>query len=427
MNPTFLKRFGVILLVLSAIFGSYYLGVRTGQSRMGEVVKVPGVSAQEPPVSANANVDFSPFWKAWSIINSNFVPGGNGTSTTFNDTQKTTDQDKVWGAISGLVDSLGDPYSVFFPPKEKEAFDEAIAGNFSGVGMELGLKDGIPTVISPLPDSPAKKGGILAGDKILKVDDASVGSMSLDEVISHIRGKEGTTVSLTILHSEKNSVPVVIKLVRAIIQIPTIDTAEKNGVFIISLYNFSENSADLFRQALLKFYQSGTNRLVIDLRGNPGGYLESAVEMSSYFLPKGKVIVTERSKNKADSVHTSLGLNGAFTPKFGLKMVVLVDRGSASAAEILAGALSEHKVATLVGEKTFGKGSVQTLIPVTRDSAIKLTIAKWLTPNGLSISGNGLTPEIAVLNSTSTVVKAGDDNDLQLKKALEVVKKIHPI
>jgi len=370
------------------------------------------------------NVDFSPFWKTWQVLNENYV---NGTAAINSTTTKiATDQDRVWGAISGMVDSLGDPYTVFMPPVEKTKFEEDIRGNFSGVGMEVGYKDGVPTVISPLPNSPAKKAGILAGDKILKIDGVSTVNLTLDEAINKIRGKEGTKVTLTVLH-DKDKESVDITIVRAIIIIPTIDTKIVNGktasdkIFVINLYNFSAQSADLFRTAIGEFAKSGSNKLILDLRGNPGGYLDAAVDMASWFLPEGKAVVRESSGvNKGERVYRSAGYD-IFKNK-NLKMVILIDKGSASASEILAGALSEYGIAKLVGEKSFGKGSVQELIPITDDSSLKVTIARWLTPKGKSLSQNGLDPDYIVKSLVVTAISTIPAKDTQFDKAVELLK-----
>ncbi|MCX6712944.1 MAG: S41 family peptidase [Candidatus Vogelbacteria bacterium] len=366
------------------------------------------------------NVDFSPFWKTWQILNDRFVNGTAAINST--STKKATEQERVWGAISGMVSSLGDPYTVFMPPVEKTRFEEDIRGNFSGVGMEIGMKDGVPTVIAPLPDSPAKKAGILSGDKVLKVDGATTMDVPLDEVIRRIRGKEGTAVILNLLH-EKERDPVDIRVVRAVINIPTLDQktiagkSDTDKVYVISLYNFSAQSSDLFRNAIQAFSRTGGNKLVLDLRGNPGGYLDAAVDMASWFLPQGKVVVQESyGTGKVTRIYSSSGYD-IFKGKK-LKMVVLVDRGSASASEILAGARAEHGVAKLIGEKTFGKGSVQELVPITENSSLKITIARWLTPAGKSISQNGLDPEILVKNAASSTPQ----NDIIMNQALKYLR-----
>lgn len=396
----------VVSLVVTFNLGNYWgryqvLGQKTTANLVGQ-------DAGEPN-----SIDFSPFWRAWNIIDEKYIAdNGNGTTT-----KVVNDQDKIWGAISGLTLALGDPYSVFLPPDKKKRFEEDISGNFSGVGMEIGMKNEILTVIAPLPDSPAQRAGIQAGDKIVKIDDIITAGLSTDEGVSLIRGDRGTRVTLTLIRN--GGQPFEVSIVRDLINIPTINTRKlDNNIFEIKLYNFSANSPDLFRQALRQFVESGSDKLIIDLRGNPGGFLDASVSMASWFLPSGKPIVVEKHGGSVpDKIYRSLGYN-IFTDQ--LKMVILIDRGSASASEILAGALSEYGKAVLVGEKTFGKGSVQELIPVTSDSSIKLTVAKWYTPNGHSISNNGLMPNVLV-PITEQDFKNGYDP--QLAKAIEILTK----
>jgi len=393
-----LKIFFIIVFVLCVTAG-FFVGVYFGYENRPAVQKVTVLLNKE--TGKPTNVDFAPFWKAWSIINDKYVID-HGTSTP-----KLTDQDKVWGAISGLTDSLGDPYTVFMPPDKKKRFEDDISGNFSGVGMEIGIKDQILTVISPLPDSPAKKAGILAGDKIIKIDSTVTSNLSADEAVSLIRGEKGTPVKF-VLARDKVEKPIELTVIRDTITIPTLETKklEKENIFVIKLYNFSAPSADLFRQALRDFIYAKTDKMIIDMRGNPGGFLEAATDMASWFLPAGKPVVIEKHGDGiSDKIYRSKGYN-IFNNK--LKLVILVDKGSASAAEILAGALSEYKVATLIGETTFGKGSVQELVPVTSDSAMKITIAKWYTPLGKSISKSGITPDIQI-PYTIEDFKAGRD------------------
>lgn len=326
-----------------------------------------------------------------------------------------------YGMIEGYVATYKDPYTVFFPPKEAKSFTENVQGSFGGVGMHVGMKEGNVVVIAPLKDSPAMKAGIRAGDIIAAIDDKNALGMSSDEAVSLIRGEVGTTVKLTVLHPDaKSTTDIVIK--RDTIKIPTIDTEKKGGVFIIRLYNFSAESPQLFQNALKEFVESGYRRMVIDLRGNPGGYLDAAVSMASFFLSEGKVVVSEKQgKDETVVNHRSLGYSGLPAD---MKVAVLVDGGSASASEILAGALKDHGMAKVVGQKTFGKGSVQELVNFDDGSALKVTIAKWFTPAGVNISESGIKPDIEVAAATSTPKKdkKGNDIDIQMEKAIEVVK-----
>jgi carboxyl-terminal processing protease len=404
-------KFVIWLVVLVAIITAFNLGIYWGESRALNQNSLANLVGQE--VGVPNQVDFSPFWKAWNLINEKYIAdNGNNHSTT---SKIVTDQDKVWGAISGLTDALGDPYSVFLPPDKKKRFEEDIQGNFSGVGMEVGIKEGLLIVVAPLTDSPAQKAGIQSGDKIIKIDDTITSGLSADEGVNLIRGEQGTKVRLTLVRDKEK--PFEVSIIRDIINIPTLETKKLNdGIFEIKLYNFSANSAELFRGALRQFVESGSTKLIVDLRGNPGGFLDASVSMASWWLPAGKPVVIEKHGGGEDRVYRSAGYN-VFSND--LKMVILIDRGSASASEILAGALSEYGKATLVGEKTFGKGSVQELVPVTSDSSLKLTVAKWYTPKGKSISINGLMPDILV-PITEADFKAG--RDPQREKAIEILR-----
>jgi carboxyl-terminal processing protease len=329
-------------------------------------------------------------------------------------------KEREYGMISGYVASYKDPYTIFFPPKEAKNFAENVKGSFGGVGMNVGMKDGNIVVIAPLKDSPAMKAGIKAGDIITAVDGKNMIGMQSDEAVSLIRGELDTKVTITVLHPGEK-VTKDISIVRKEIKIPTLDTEKKDGVFIIKLYNFSAESPDLFRKGLEEFVNSKLKYLIIDLRGNPGGYLEAAVNMSSYFLSEGQVVVSEKQgKNETELNHRSTGIKGLPT---GIKIVVLVDGGSASASEIFSGALKDHGIAKVVGTKTFGKGSVQELLNFTDGSSLKVTVAKWYTPGGVNISESGIVPDVKVEIGTSTPKnKDGTPVDVQLKKAIEVVK-----
>lgn len=392
----FLATFSIILVL--GIFGvGFYIGNETRRSDSSSV------SAQAPGNLEN-------FWKVWNLIDEKYVP----TS----DEDKVTKDEMVQGAIQGMVNSLGDSYSRFLNVEQNKDFNESISGNFSGVGMEIDKKDGILIVISPLKDSPAEKAGMKAGDAILKIDGTITSDLSVDEAVSLIRGEKGTVVELVIARQgEKGSMS--IKITRDNIKIPTLDFEKrKDGIFVISLFNFSAGVENDFRKALREFVISKSDKLIIDLRGNPGGYLDAAVDITSWFLPAGKIVVQEDfGQNISPHIFRSKGYD-IFNDK--LKVVVLVDGGSASASEIVAGALKEHQVAKIVGQKTYGKGSVQELIPITADTSLKLTIARWLTPNGVSISKSGLEPDVVVEQSKEDTEK---NVDTQLEKAVEILLK----
>lgn len=330
-----------------------------------------------------------------------------------------TAKELEYGMISGYVASYKDPYTVFFPPKEAKNFAENVKGSFGGVGMNVGMKDGNIVVIAPLKDSPAMKAGIKAGDVITAVDGKNMLGQSSEEAVGLIRGELDTPVKITVLHIGAKAVTD-ITIVRKEIKIPTLDTEKKDGVFVIHLYNFSAESPDLFKKALIEFVNSKLPYLVIDLRGNPGGYLEAAVNMASYFLKDGQVVVSERQGKDATVVnHRSTGITGL---PGGNKVVVMVDGGSASASEILAGALKDHGIAKVVGLKSFGKGSVQELVNFDDGSSLKVTIAKWYTPLGVNISESGIKPDVEVAVATTTPKGYKGVYDAQLLKAIQTVK-----
>ncbi|MBI4155705.1 MAG: S41 family peptidase [Candidatus Zambryskibacteria bacterium] len=417
MNNFAKYRTRTILLIL--IFGAIFLsGFYLGQNNKSESEKV--VSIINKDSTGVPQVDFASFWQVWNVIDEKYVPTVSSTSTASTDppqAERVDDQTRVYGAIEGMVKSLGDPYTIFFPPAESKSFSEEVSGNFEGVGMEVGIKENVLTVISPLKGTPAYNAGIKTGDKIIKIDSTLTAPLNTEQAIKLIRGKKGTMVKLTIVRAGIKD-PFVVSVVRDVINIPSIDTETKGDVFIIRLYNFSAISPDTFRKALRQFIESDKYKLVIDLRGNPGGYLEAAIDMASWFLPAGKVVVKEDFRNAEDAqIYRSKGYN-IFTDK--LKLVVLIDNGSASASEILAGALHEHGLATLVGTQSFGKGSVQELVNITPTTSLKVTIARWLTPKGTSISGGGLTPDVEVKLDEKEFAKG---NDNQLNRALEILNK----
>lgn len=443
---------GIAVLLLG---GSFYAGLYAGT-----VVTIPGVEAVTTLSGKEdgkpGTVDFSTFWKAWNIVDQKFVSthvhsksfegllSATTSSTTIDvtaTTSKVTDQERVYGAIQGMLATLDDPYTVFFPPEELKDFEGDVQGNFEGVGMEVGIRDGYITVVSPLKGSPAEASGIMTGDRIIKVDNKTiVQGATVEEVVHLIRGKGGTKVTITALRPISTGstattsatgastvqtfekTPREFTITRATIQVPTIETETKiaNGekTFIIKFYTFTATSPNLFRNALKEFIASGARNLIIDLRGNPGGYLDAAVDVASWFLPQGKVIVTEDfGKKQEQQVFRSKGYD-VFNNN--LRLAILIDGGSASASEILAGALREQGKAIIVGEKSFGKGSVQELIPLTNDTSIKVTVARWLTPKGNSISNNGIIPDVEV-KRTADDVKAGVDP--VVNKAIEALSR----
>lgn len=402
------KGYGLLAFGLALVFATaaFFSGVQLGSNVSAAGDQEANIfSFFQSKTEPADGVELDEFWRVWNLLEEKYV---SGTSTTI------TDEDRVTGAIEGLVDSYDDPYTIFLPPQEAEEFEENISGNFSGVGMEVGIRDDVVTVIAPLPDTPAEKAGVLAGDIVTRIDGASTEGMSIDEAVKRIRGEKGTEVVLTIYRAgeiEFREIPIV----RDTITIPTIKTQQRGDTFVIALYSFNAISEMKMQEALREYTQSGATKLILDLRGNPGGFLQSAVAIASYFLPSGKVVVKESfGENAEEQVFRSQGRTlGQYEPE---EMVVLINGGSASASEILAGALKAHDAATLIGQTTFGKGSVQELVNLPSGSSLKVTVARWLTPDGTSISEGGLDPDIEIKRTPQQVIA---DEDPQLEAAFE--------
>lgn len=326
-----------------------------------------------------------------------------------------TEQDIKYNIIKGYVASFKDPFTQFFLPSEAKTFTENVKGSFGGVGMHVETKNDMIVVVAPLKNSPAYHIGIKTADIVVGVNDEDVQGKSSDYVLSKIRGEAGTDVKLKVFRSEiKEFKEFVIK--REIIKVPTIDTKIIDNVFIIQLYSFTEESPELFRTAIIEYLKSGKRNLIVDVRGNPGGYLDSAVAISSFFLENGVNIVSEKSNNPSlDKSHLSYNIN-AINKTNTDKLYVLVDGGSASASEIFAGAIKDYNVGKIVGIKTFGKGSVQELITLSDGSAIKITTASWFTPNGTNISLTGIVPDIALKRDDKTTAES------ELKSVVDMMK-----
>ncbi len=396
-------RTGIIVVLLLGV--GFVGGLKVGTAGAANVLSSVPLLGDSLNATPDQNADFTAFWKAWNVLNDRFVQ-------THGSTTAPTTKERLWGAISGMTASFGDPYTVYMPPQEAKSFAETISGEFGGVGMEIGIKDKVLTVIAPLKGTPAERAGIMAGDAILTIDGKSTDGLSTDEAVKLIRGKKGTSVIFKIMREGKISE---IAVVRAIISVPTIENSydAKTGVYYIAIYEFTATSAGLFDKALAEFRTSGSHKLILDVRGDPGGYLESAVSIASHFMPEGSAVVTEDYKGKQQNVvHRSRGTGGIPADT---KVVVLMNQGSASASEILAGALQDAKVATLIGTRSFGKGSVQELVEID-GGALKVTIARWLTPGGRSISDGGLTPDIKVERTQEEFLA---DKDPQKARAVE--------
>ena len=356
-------------------------------------------------------IDFSLFWEAYETLQSRFV-----------DPEKIDTQKIIYGAIEGMVKSLEDPYTIFLSPEETKKFKEDISGRFEGIGIEIGKKDEQLQVIAPLEGTPAKTAGLKAGDKILQIDDTPTIDLSIDEAVNLIRGPKGTKVVLTIFR-EGLKAPKEVEITRDVIEIPSMswelkDISENDKIAYIKIYQFSEKAGFDFAVAVREILNSPANKIVLDLRNNPGGYLEISQEIAGWFLEQGNTVVIEDFGGKQDQrVYQSQGNSRLLQ----YPMTIIINEGTASASEILAGALRDNRGIKIIGEKSYGKGSIQELEELKGGSVLKITVAKWLTPNGELITGKGLEPDIKIEVSPEDL---NGESDPQLDKAIEILKEI---
>ena len=316
-----------------------------------------------------------------------------------------------------MVESLDDPYTIFLEPQEAKQFLDDISGFFEGVGMEIGMRNDTLTIIAPLEGTPAYLAGLKAGDKIISINEKTAQNMSVEEAVSLIRGQKGTQVKLSIFRDDWKEAKE-FELTRDVINIPSVTwNIRRDKVAYIKIHQFSEKSRTQFQQAAKEILASDADRLIIDVRNDPGGFLEVAVDMAGWFVKKDEVVVVEDfGSDENNREYLSKG-NAAFAD---YPVVVLMNKGSASASEILAGALRDQTGAKLIGEQSFGKGSGQELIHLGDGSAVKVTVAKWLTPKGDHITGKGLTPDVQIKDER----KNPEETDMQFEKALEIVSQM---
>jgi len=394
-----------VVLAIAVLSGTFYYGYQSGYQKGVEnpkTVIVRGVTDLEK--GKEEGIDFSVFWEAWQMIKDKYVKADELDS-----------QNLVYGAVRGLVGSLEDQNSVFMAPSDAKKFNEDIAGEFSGIGAEIGIRNDQLVIIAPLKGTPAEKAGLKPMDKILKIGDKSTDGLIVDEAVKLIRGLKGTTVILTVLRQNWDK-PKEIPIIRDTIQIPTLDWEIKDGnIAYFHLYNFYEQAPLLFYQAVVKTSLSAPKGIILDLRNNPGGYLEASVNLAGWFLEKGKIVVSEKFRSGEKEEFKSYG--SGFLKD--LPIVVLVNEGSASASEILAGALRDNRGVKLIGKKSFGKGTVQELQTLKDGSMVKITVAYWLLPKGHQIEKNGLVPDYEV-DLTEEDIKT--NKDPQLEKAMEILK-----
>lgn len=358
-------------------------------------------------------LDFSLFWRVWDTLDSKYF-----------DQEKLSTQDLIYGSIKGLVSAVGDPYTVFLPPDENRIIREDLQGTFEGVGIQIGFKGTRLAVIAPLPESPAERAGIKAGDLIVGIKDVAkdldrntVG-ITLPEAVEAIRGPAGSTVTLVLIRGESET-PILVDVVREAIDVPSIiisnvnesgEVDESGSIVHIRLLKFSGETTDEWNRNIIEILKNpNITSVILDLRNNPGGFLQSSVDIASDFLELGSVVVIEENSN---------GEKNEFkTEKIGkltnMKIVILINEGSASASEILAGALRDQAGLVLVGETSFGKGTIQEPIQVNGNSGLHITVAKWLTPSGYWVNGVGLIPDFEISDDPET------EQDEQLLKAIE--------
>lgn len=396
------KRFILIIAVvaLAAGFagGFYYQDYKSPVSLVQNLINKDASQPDE--------VDFSLFWNVWEALHNRFV-----------DQDELNAQELVYGAINGMVNAVGDPYTVFLKPKESEEFQQQISGSFAGIGIEIGLRKGILTVIAPIKDTPAARAGLLAGDKIVKIGEKSTEGMKVEEAVGLIRGPKGTKVMLTITRDGLDKVKDY-TITRDTIKIPAVEwKILDEDVAYIEMFVFNKNVDDEFKKTAEGIVKSSAKKIILDLRNNPGGLLDSAVNIAGYFLSAGKIVTIERfSDGKTNEFRTQP--NGLLK---NYPLIVLINKGSASASEILAGALKDNRGVLVAGETSFGKGSVQEIVELPRKASLKVTIAKWLTPKGISINENGIKPDVEVVKSEED---AQNDKDPQLDRARELIKNL---
>ncbi|MFH1171576.1 MAG: S41 family peptidase [bacterium] len=385
---------GVLLLFGSFVFG-YLLGLHGEPGGISSLFRTPKTSS--------VSTDFSLLDNVWDVVQHNYV------------SQPVDATAATYGAIRGLLSTLKDPYTIFFTPGESKDFQEEIQGTFEGIGAEIGMKNNLLVIIAPLSGSPAERVGLLAGDRILAIDGAGTAEMTVDEAVQKIRGQKGTTVVLSVQKPTEN-VPREVKIVRESITVKSVTMRNlEDGIVAITISYFGPETARDFLSVSNEAVVKNAKGIILDLRNNPGGYLDAAVSVTAQFVQEGTTVVFEEGSDHARSAMKTEG-GGTL---LGIPAVVLIDQGSASGAEIVAGALQDLQAATLVGTTSFGKGSVQEVKELPGGASMKVTVAKWLTPNGRSIQDHGISPDIVVERTEDDY---NHDRDPQLDQAIRTVK-----
>lgn len=409
---SFLKKINGITIVIA--FLTFILGWQLGQRDLKFKVNDfrPEVKFENQDLPIDNNVDFKLFWQVWDLVSSEYVD------------KKAIDPQKMfYGAVQGMVAALGDPYTVFLPPETQKSTKEEINGSFEGVGIQLGYdKEKRLAVIAPVKDTPADRAGIQPGDLILKIGDKEAVSLSLPEAVNLIRGPKGTTIALEIYH-EGDAKAKTVQLKRDTIIVKSVEFEEKTSpkgkkVALIKLGRFGERTFSEWNQAVSNTLAAGPDAVILDLRNNPGGLLDGAVFIGSEFIKSGDIVLQENAKG--ERIPYKVNREGKL---LSLPLVVLINKGSASASEIVAGAIQDLKRGKLLGETSFGKGTIQESQDLPEKTGIHITTAKWLTPLGRWIHQTGLTPDIMIeLTDEQLKIESEDKTkDFQLEKALEEI------
>jgi len=396
-NNKKLRQFLFITILIAFIF---FLGMMAGRTRTYRL-SIPGDSGVE---NFDIDADFSLFWDTWEIVRDKYK-----------DVDSVNDQNMVYGATDGLIDALGDPYSEFFRPVDGKRFLDDISGSFEGIGAEIGIKDGVLTIIAPLEGTPAKKAGLESGDSVMQIDGEMTMDLSIEGAVQMIRGKRGTKVVLTVIKSDGQKED--ISITRGVIKVPaiTLEVLPETDIAYIRVFSFTQDLSQDFNDIAQKTLRSSAKKIILDMRDNPGGYLEVAVDIAGWFLEDGDVAVIER-RGKNDNQEYKTSGPSIFKD---WPIVVLINKGSASASEILAGALRDNLGSVVVGETSFGKGSVQEMVSIGDGAYVKLTVADWLTPEGVSISEAGIEPDIIVEMGDGELE---DGEDLFLQAAIRTFR-----
>jgi carboxyl-terminal processing protease len=400
-----------LIFGITFLFGwesaSYYILKKSAQHIVQQESVSPMAAFTSLIMPESAKADMTLFWKVWGLLQESYV------------TEENLDkQDMVYGSIKGMVGSLEDPFTTFMTPDETSEFDQSLNGQLQGIGAELTVKKQALTVVTPLKNSPAERAGILPGDVVYKIDGDLTGEMTLFDAIMRIRGQSGTNVTLTIIREGKED-PFDVQIKREQVNIESVVLEDQgDGVFLISIYQFNDKTTVELDKIINQVILKEPKGIILDLRNNGGGYLEVSVDIVSAFVEGNKKVVEIKRRNEKDNQQMLVHGNAALP---NIPIVVLINGGSASASEIVAGALQDHKRAVIMGETSFGKGSVQEVSKLSDGSSIRMTIAKWYTPNGNNIDEVGITPDIVV---EYTAEDFQEDLDPQLAAATDYLKNL---